>query len=106
MEIYKTVVGNNSPDLAITAKRNGTAINVTGATVTLIVTNERTGAVTNAGSACTLTTPTSGIVTYSPVAGDYPSEGRYIGELKIVHSGGKIERINEVLLIIARAATN
>lgn len=106
MDIYQTVVGNNAPDLVITVKRNDVAIDVTGSTVTLIITNEKTGAVTVAAGSCALTTPASGIVTYSPAPNDFPSEGRYIGEIKVVYNSGKVERINEKILFLARKATS
>lgn len=106
MQVYQTVTGNNAPDLVITVQRNGTAIDVSGATVTLIITNERTGTVTNSVQTCTLTTPISGIVTYSPAAGDFATGERYLGEVKIVYSTGKIERLVELLTIVARTATS
>lgn len=102
-QIYRTVIGNNAPDLVITCQRNGTAINVTGATVKLIIQNERTGICTNTGSQnCTLTTPASGIVTYSPSITDFPQEGRYVCDIKITYSNGKIEDLRELILVIAR----
>lgn len=107
-EIYQTVVGNNQPDLTITCQRDSTAINLSSVTsVLFIITNERTGSVTNSSAqACTITTAASGIVTYSPAATDFPSYGRYIGEIKITYTSGKVERLKERLLIIAHAATN
>lgn len=104
-EIYRTVVGNDTPIIRLTAKRNGTVINVTGATVSLAIRREKTGTTTNTGSqSCVLETPASGIVTYQPSVSDFPVEGRYIGDLKIVHLGGRIEWLYEQVLIIARAA--
>lgn len=102
-QIYRTVVGNDSPDIVFTCQRNGTAINLTGATVTLAITNERTGSVTNAVQTCSITTAAQGIVTYTPAVADFPSEGRYIGDVKIVHISGKTEKLYELLLILARA---
>ena len=104
MEIYQTVAGNNSPDLPITVKRNGTVIDVTGCTVTLAVTKERTGDLTT-NITCALTTPASGIVTFSPTASTFPVAGRYIGELKVVFTNNAIERIKERILIIADQPT-
>jgi hypothetical protein len=106
MQIFQTVVGNTSPNIVITVQRNSTAIDVTGASVLLIITKEKTGTVTNTGQSCALTTPTTGIVTYTPLAGDFPTSGRYLGEIKITYSSGKVERINEEILFVARAATN
>ena len=103
---YQTVVGNQQPDLVFTVQRNNTAINVTGATVELIITNERTGLQTNAGrTSCTLTTPVTGIVTYASNSADFTTEDRYIGEVKITYSTTKVERVSELLVVVARAAT-
>lgn len=106
MQIFQTVVGNTTPNVVITVQRNGVAVNVTGAGVLLIITKEKTGAVTNTSQNCALTTPASGIVTYTPLAGDFPTAGRYLGEIKITYSDGKVERINEEILFVARNATN
>lgn len=100
-EIYRTVVGNDSPSLVITCERNDTAIDVTSATVTLIIKNERTGSTTNTVQTCSLTTPGSGIVTYAPVVADFPTQDRYIGTIKIVFPGGKTEYLPERILILA-----
>ena len=105
-QIYRSVVGNNSPNLVFTCKRNDTAINVTGSTVTLTIRNERTGSTSVSNGPCDLTTPASGIVTYLATTADYPREGRYIGDVKIVHGTGKIEWLHELLLMIARPANS
>lgn len=106
-QIYRTVVGNDSPSLVITCERNDVAIDVTGATVTLAIRNERTGVTTNTGTqSCSLTTPASGIVTYAPSVTDFPTEDRYFGDIKIVHGSGKIEHIYEILLVIVRGGVS
>lgn len=102
-QIYRTVIGNNAPDLVITCQRNGTAINITGATVKLMIQNERTGITTNGSNqSCALTTPASGIITYSPALADFPQEGRYVASIEITYASGKIEEIREEVLIIVR----
>lgn len=102
-QIYRTTVGNTAPNLVFTCERNSTVINVTGATVTLALRNERTNVTTNPiVQSCALTTPASGIVTYSPAITDFPTEDRYIGDVKIVYSTGKVEHLYELLLVIAR----
>lgn len=106
MEIYRTVVGNNSPDLDITVKRNSVVIDLTDATsVTLVIKNERTGDQTNSGNTnCTIDTPkTNGIITYSPSSNDFPAEGRFIGTVKCVFPGAKNENIPDRILIVAEA---
>lgn len=105
MEIFKTVVGNWAPNMVFTVKRNGVVIDVTNCTVELAIRSEYTGETTNTGhQGCTLTTAASGIVTYVPNVADTPHEGRYIGDVKITYPDTSVERINEQLLIIARAA--
>lgn len=105
-QIFRTVSGNTSPTLSITLKRDDTVIDVTSATVILILTKERTGSVVNsANQSCTLSDPTNGVVTWTPSSADLPSAGRYIGEIKITFAGGKIERIYEALLVVVRTAT-
>lgn len=102
-QIIKTVAGNSAPPWVITAKRVGVAIDVSGATVSLILVKGNT--VTNAGhQACVLTTPTSGIVTYSPFVTDCASPGTYKADLKIVYANGSIERLYDQLIITARKA--
>lgn len=104
--IFLTVTDNTKPDLALTLQRDSTAIDLTGATVDLIITNANTGEVTNTGhQACTVVTAAAGTVTYAAAAGDFPDEGRYVGELKVNYTGGKVERLYEKVIIVARTAT-
>lgn len=101
--IIRTVEDNTAPNRQITLEHNGSAINLTGATVVLIISNAQTGVVTNTGSACTIITAADGIVEYALAAADYPDEGRYFGEFKITYTGGKVERLESRLVIVARA---
>lgn len=98
-----TVVGNTAPPLVLTCQRNGVAIDVTGCTVSLIIANGST--VTNTGhQTCALTTPTSGVVTYTPQTGDIPNPSTYKADLKIVYADGSIETLYDQLQIKARKA--
>lgn len=101
MQIYRTVVGNAAPDLAITCERNGTPINITNATVTFILRNERTGIITNATQTTGVVDAVNGLVTYTPLIADYPTQDRYIGTIKIVYQSGKPEYLPERVLIVA-----
>ncbi len=104
MQIYKTVVGNTSPSIDITCQRDSTAINLTAATsVILIIKNERTGTVTNTVQTCTPQVPlTDGVVRYAPLAADFPTADRYLGDIKITNNDGTIEYLEEQLLVVAR----
>lgn len=98
----KIVEGNSAPPIVLTAVRpDGTVINVTNATVSLIITKAR--AITNAGhQTCVLTTPASGIVTYTPTTTDFPTQGTYICDLKIVYSDASVEIVYDQLRVLAR----
>lgn len=103
----KVVAGNTAPPQVITCERdNGdgtlTAINLTGCTVTLKIVRGNT--VTQAAGSCVLTTPVSGIITYSPLTTDYPTAGSYKGDVKITYGDGTIEILYQQLKVKARAA--
>lgn len=88
---FKIVTGNTAPTYVITCTRDGTAIDLTGATITLIL-KKRGGSVTNTGhQTCTLVTPASGIISYTALAADFATVGTYTGDVKVVYSGGGIE---------------
>lgn len=101
--ILLTVKNNQAPDFQITLKRDGTAINLTGATVKVYIRKEMADVFTNTGhETVTITTAASGIITYSPQANDFPSEGRYLAEAEITYSGGDVERVYELVTISVR----
>lgn len=96
-----SVEDNTAPSIVLTLQRNNTAIDVTGATVDLIITSG--GTQTNTGStSCTLTTPTSGIVTYSPAATDFPTKGTYKCEIQITYSDATTEVLYESFVVKVR----
>ena len=83
---------NTAPDYVITCKRDGTAISLTSASsVTLIIQRKSDSTITQAGKAATITTASSGIITYTADATDFPSAGLYVADIKIVYSGGGVE---------------
>lgn len=103
----KTVAGNNAPSITLTCERdNGdgtfTAIDLTGVTVTIKIVQGNT--VTQAAGACTVTTAASGIVTYLPSASDFPTQGSYKADLKLVYGDATHEILYQQLKIKARAA--
>ena len=103
VQTINIVAGNTAPDWQITAKRVGVAIDVTGCTVSIIVAKGNT--VTNTGhQGCTLLTPISGIVTYTPHAADCPTKGRYKADLKVIYPDASVEILYDQLAINARKA--
>lgn len=106
-EIYRTVVGNDTPALSITLKRSGTVIDLTTASsVAFIIKDPRTNTTLNTGHQTTTlaTDKTSGVITYRPNAADIAVAGRYLGEADIHWADGGVETIYEVLIIVVRAA--
>jgi hypothetical protein len=102
IQTINTVQGNTAPALGITAKRAGVVIDVTGATVDLII--ARGSTVVNTGhTACTLVTPISGLVSYTPGANDFISPGTYKADLRITYAGdGSVETLYDQLKIKVR----
>jgi hypothetical protein len=95
------VAGNSAPPWLLTAKRAGVPIDVTGCTVTLILAKGST--ITNVGhQPCTLVTPVSGLVQYTPTVTDCPTPGTYKADLKVVYANGGIEILYDQLQIKAR----
>lgn len=81
----KIVEDNTAPSILLTAQREGAAIDVTGATVNLIIAKGST--ITNAGhQTCVLVTPTSGRVQYNPQVGDFATPGKYKADLQIIYA--------------------
>jgi hypothetical protein len=102
------VEDNNAPSMVLTLVRkvagssSTTAIDVTGCTVDLII--NLNGTVTNTGhTACTLTTPASGIVTYTIHATDFATPGLYNCETRITYADATVETIYEKFQVQARA---
>lgn len=97
------VEDNTAPAIILTLQRKPalTAINVTGCTVNLYI--NLNSALTNTGhTACTLTTPASGIVTYTILAADFATPGTYDCEVKITYADATIETIYEKFNVVAR----
>lgn len=97
--IILDVSENTTPNYAVTVQNNEVDIDLTNViSVELIIINGKTGDVTNTGhQSCTITDADDGQVVYSPVSTDFPSAGRYRGEVKISFTGGAIERLNETI---------
>lgn len=100
-KIY-TVQNNTAPPIVITLERDGNPIDVTGATVDLYI--NLNGTVTNTGhTSCTLTTPASGVVTYTTEAADFATAGSYNCEVKITYGDGTVETIYQEFQVVSRS---
>jgi hypothetical protein len=89
---FKIVEDNTAPDYVITCTRDGTAINLSAATsVVLIIQRKSDGVITQSGKAAAVTTPASGVITYTADTADFPSAGVYVADIKVTYSGGGIE---------------
>jgi len=89
---FRIVEDNTAPDYTITCTRDGTAINLSSATsVVLIIKRKSDGTITQAGKAATITTPASGVITYTADSTDFPSAGKYAADIKVTYTGGGVE---------------
>lgn len=92
---------NTAPPLGLTATRAGVAIDITGATVAVIIAKGAT--VVNAGhQAGTIVLGTAGTLTYTPQTGDFITPGTYKAELKITYANGSIETVYDQIQIKVR----
>lgn len=105
MTTFFTVAGNTSPARQLTLQRDDTAIDLTGATVQMIIKKENTDTVT-ATVSCSIVNDTSGIISYTQASAHFPSAGRYLADVKITFGGGAIEILHNQVLFVARAANS
>jgi hypothetical protein len=89
------VEDNTAPTLTITCERAGTAIDLTGCTVTLTIAKGNT--ITRSGGSCTIISAAAGTVSYQPLVTDFPSKGSYKGDVKITYSDATVEILYEQL---------
>lgn len=98
--IIRMTAGDTAPARVFNLKINGTAVDVTGATVKFKIKNDTTGSRTNdAANTCVLTTPTAGVVTYNFLTGDVPSEGTYTCDLEVTYATGKIQTFGHPVIV-------
>lgn len=100
-KIIKTVSGNTAPPLVLTAQRNNVVLNLTGCTVSLIITQGLV--ITNAGhQTCTITDAVNGVVSYVRQTADIPTAGKYLCDLKVTYADTTFEILYDQLQIVAR----
>lgn len=98
--LIKIVAGNTAPPFSVTVKRSGTAIDLTGCTVSIIIAKGST--ITQAGGSCTITSASGGVISYSPQTTDFPTAGTYKADVKVTYGDGNWEIIYDQLKVKAR----
>jgi len=78
---------NRLPVLSDTITSGGTAVDLTGSTVTLSMRNSLSAALKITGASATVVTPAAGIVQYAWAAGDVDTVGTYKGWWTVTTSG-------------------
>lgn len=104
---YVYFKNDRRPSLALTLKRDGKSEDLSAATsVNLRLVNRETGVLKFSG-ACALTTPASGLVTYTWGATDLDTVGTYHVEIEINWADGKTEtrRLPEGLQVKDKAVS-
>jgi len=96
---YKT---DTLPDLEFTIKQDGSAVDLTGATVKFYMKNRDTGNVKINGVACTLVVAASGTCKYVWQSGDTDTVGTFVAEVEVTFSGGTVQTGYENLTIEIR----
>lgn len=96
------VQGNTAPDFQVTVQRNGNVVDLTGCTVSLIL--SLSGTVTNTGhQTCTIDDADAGVVSYRPQTGDFATAGDYLADVKIEYADSRVEICQEQMTIGVRA---
>lgn len=86
------VQNNTAPAYEITCQRDGVDIDLSSATVELILQEKSSGDITNVGhQTCTVTDATGGVISYAAESTDFPNKGRYVGDIKVTYGGGGVE---------------
>ena len=89
---FKIVEDNTAPNYVITCTRDGSTMSLADAsTVTFIIKRKSDSTITQSGKNAAITTPASGVVTYTADATDFPSAGIYVADIKVTYSGGGVE---------------
>lgn len=104
MAKIKFVEDNTAPTIQLTIKRESLPVNLTGASVDLIIKNSTSGEITNVGDqACTITDAADGVIEYDPNATDFPSAGTYVCDVEITYADATVEVVYEQLTVEVRA---
>lgn len=96
--------GDTAPNFPIACTRNGVAVDLTGATVKLIISNSAGTRTNSAHNSCTITSATGGLATYDVLAGDFPSADVYTADTEITYGDGSIETqsASQIINVLAK----
>lgn len=105
MALVNMVQNDTAPSLPFTIKRSGIAVDLTGATVKLLIHDNTTNVRTNdATNGCVIGTPaTGGTCTYNFTSTDLPDATSYNCDLQITYPSTKVETAFDIVVINARA---
>lgn len=96
--------GDTAPSLPIVCTRAGKAIDLTGATVRLIISNSAGTRTNSSHDTCTITSATSGTCTYNLQSGDISTADTYTADTEITYSNGNVETVpqSEFLVVLEK----
>lgn len=97
----KIVEGNTAPIWIINCERDGVAINLSGCTVTVNITDGIT--ITRTGGACTITDSAGGIISYRPTVSDTVGGGPFQVDVRILYGDNSHEVLYQQLKVSTRA---
>lgn len=87
----KLVQGDTRPSLEFTITKEGTAVDLTGATVKFYMKNSSTGAVKINGATCSILDTVNGVCQYNWTTNDTDTAGSYAGEVEVTFPNGSIQ---------------
>lgn len=96
----KIVEGNTAPNWVINCERDGEAINLSGCTVTVNITNGTT--ITRTAGACTITDSAGGIISYTPTVSDTAGGGSFVVDVRIEYGDTSHEVLYQQLKVNTR----
>lgn len=80
--------GDTGYPITATLKANGVAVDLTGSSVAITLRDRATQAVKVNAAGCTITSPTTGQVSYQPLAADVDTPGSYDVEFRQTRGDG------------------
>lgn len=96
----KIVEGNTAPNWVINCERDGVAINLSGCTVKVNITDGTT--ITRTGGVCTITDSAGGIISYTPTVSDTEGGGPFQVDVRILYGDGSHEVLYQQLKVNTR----
>lgn len=96
----KIVQGNTAPFWGITCERDGTAINLSGCTCTVNITDGAT--IQRTGGAATIIDSANGIISYTPTVSDTAGGGPFQVDVRVLYGDGSHEVLYEQLKVKTR----